>query len=170
MKSRSFSIIAALLTSLLAGPAQAITDGEDFQDWRAKCVTSEDKTKTPTTACHVFQDLLHKESGKRVLHIAIGKLPKQKTLTMIVTLPLGIALPQGITIRIDGEHAKNLPLQACFTNGCQAAFQPEPSWMNTFAAGNKAEVIFHNVQNQAISIPVSLKGVTAAIKALNKGQ
>ena len=112
---------------------------------------------------------MHKESGKRVLHVAIGKLPQQKTLTMIVTLPLGIALPQGITIRIDGDNAKNIPIQACFANGCQTAFQPEASWMKKFAAGNKAEVIFHSIQNQAISIPVSLKGVTAAINALKDG-
>jgi invasion protein IalB len=169
VKYLHYSLISLLFTSIFCGHALALTDGQNFEDWRAKCVASEDKTKTSATVCHIFQDLLHKESGKRVLHLAIGKLPQQKTLTMIVTLPLGIALPQGITIRIDGDNAKNIPIQACFANGCQTAFQPEASWMKKFAAGNKAEIIFHSIQNQAISIPVSLKGVTAAINALKDG-
>lgn len=160
------AIFAGLLVVLYSGNLAAITDGENFQDWRAKCVSSEDKSKPQIASCHVFQDLLHKESGKRVLHIAIGQLPDQKQLTFIITLPLGIALPQGITIRIDKDNAKKLPIQACFTNGCQSAFQPEAEWMKKFTAGNQAEVIFYNVQNQAISIPVSLKGVTAAVNAL----
>ena len=154
------------MAGLFSSYALAITDGQNFQDWRAKCLTTEDKK----TNCHIFQDLSHKESGKRILHIAIGKLPDQDILTMILTLPLGIALPQGVAIGIDGENGKRLPIQACFASGCQTAFQPESEWIDKFAAGKTAQVIFHNIQNQAISIPVSLKGVTAGIKALRSGK
>jgi invasion protein IalB len=165
-----FSIlIIGLITMTFSGNGLAITDGQNFQDWRSKCVTNRqaEGAAPAITTCHVFQDLLHKESGKRILHIAIGKLPDQEKYTFIVTLPLGIALPQGLTLRIDGQHAIKQAIQACFTTGCQAAFQPDKQWINHFKAGKEAEAIFHNIQNQAISIPVSLKGVTAALQALD---
>jgi len=158
-------ILTALLFSLTPNTAYAIVDGKTFQDWRAKCVKS-NKGKVQQTSCHVFQDLLQKESGKRVLHIAIGRVPGKQSLAVIITLPLGISLPPGLTIRIDEKDDKQIPLQACFTNGCQTAFELEPKWQKKLTAGNNAEVIFHNIHNQAISIPVSLKGITAAIKAL----
>jgi invasion protein IalB len=158
-------ILAIFLLSLVPTSGYAIVDGQTFQDWRAKC-TSTDNDKNPQTTCHVFQDLLQKESGKRVLHIAIGYLPGKKPLAMIITLPLGISLPPGLSMRIDEKNGKQVPLQACFTNGCQTAFELEPAWQKKLMAGKNAEVIFYNIRNQAISIPVSLKGITAAINAL----
>ena len=146
--------------------AHAVTDGQNFQDWRVKCVSGEKPSANSEQTCHIFQDLLHTDSGKRVLHMAVGYLPGQQPLTIIITLPLGISIPPGISIRIDEKHQQNLAIQACFPNGCQAAFQPDEAWLAAFSAGSKAEVIFNNIHNQAISIPVSLKGVTAGIRAL----
>ncbi|MCW8962971.1 MAG: invasion associated locus B family protein [Gammaproteobacteria bacterium] len=154
------------LLLLLAAPyVHAITDGQSFQDWRAKCVNASDKDKQSTN-CHIFQDLLQKETGKRVLHIAIGHLPGKQPLAVIITLPLGISLPQGTSLRVDEKDSRTVPLQACFANGCQAAFELEAKWEKLLSAGNNAEVIFYNIHNQPISIPVSLKGISAAIKAL----
>lgn len=149
---------------LIPSHAQAIQNGQTFQDWRAVCV--ETTAKQTKVNCHVFQDLLQQQTGKRVLHIAIGSVPDKKQLAVIITLPLGISLPQGITIRIDEKDPKQIALQACFTNGCQAAFELQPAWQKKLMAGKNAEVIFYNIRNRAISIPVSLKGITAAIKAL----
>lgn len=164
---RPIPLFFLLVTALYSGTSYALTDGQNFQDWRAKCVPG-DKQTAPTSerTCHIFQDLLHKDSGKRVLHMAIGYLPGQQPVTIIVTLPLGISIPPGITIRIDDKNSKTLAVQACFANGCQAAFQPDPAWLAALSKGLKAEVIFSNIQNQAISIPVSLKGITAGMKAL----
>lgn len=163
MRAYRSLIPAVLFLSLLSANVHAITDGQLFKDWRARCVSN---NKPAQTNCHIFQDLLHKESGKRVLHIAIGSLAKKSPLAMIITLPLGISLPQGLTIRIDEKNPKHVPLQACFKDGCQAAFEMDPKWLKLLAAGKNAEVIFYNINKQAISIPVSLKGITAAIKAL----
>jgi len=145
--------------------AQAITDGQSFKDWRAKCVAIDGKAKT-ATSCHIFQDLLQKESGKRVLHIAIGHLPNKQPLAVIITLPLGISLPPGLSLRVDEKDTRQAPLQACFANGCQAAFELEPKWEKLLSAGKSAEVIFYNIHNKPISIPVSLRGISAAIRAL----
>lgn len=153
----------ALLLLVSAGPVHAVKDGDVFKDWRAKCVTANDQTQP---SCHIFQDLLQKESGKRVLHIAIGELSSQPTMAVIVTLPLGISLPPGIRIRVDQQDARQIPLQACFANGCQAAFELDKQWHKQLTAGNTAEVVFYNLHNQPISIPVSLKGISAALKAL----
>lgn len=164
-------MIARLVLVLLTAAAWsssclAIEDGQIFKDWRAKCVSSDTAASSNERSCHIFQDLLQKESGKRVLHVAIGYLPKQQPLTIIITLPLGISLPPGIRLRIDEKQQKDLVIQACFANGCQAAFQPDQAWLKGLMAGSKAEVIFNNIHNQAIGVPVSLQGITAGIKAL----
>jgi len=162
-----FTILFCLL---LAAPiTHAITDGQTFQDWRATCIDSGSQQKQVTN-CHIFQDLLQKESGKRVLHIAIGHLPDKKPLAVIITLPLGISLPPGLSMRINEKDSRQVPLQACFANGCQAAFELEPKWEKLLSTGNSAEVIFYNIHNQPISIPVSLKGISTGIKALRSNK
>jgi len=153
-------IVLLLLTSPLA---HAIKDGEVFQDWRAKCVTTENSAKP---SCHIFQDLIQKESGKRVLHMAIGQLPDKQSVAVIITLPLGISLPPGLNVRVDKHDARQIPLQSCFANGCQAAFELDAQWKAQLTKGNAAEVIFYNLKGQPIGIPVSLKGISAALRAL----
>ena len=158
----------ALITTLFLlsqAPAYAITDGKVYGDWRAKCVESANPAQQQSS-CHVFQDLLQKDTGKRVLHLAIGRLPGKKPLAIIITLPLGVSLPPGLSIVIDNQFKRQEAMQACFTNGCQAAFELEPVWLQRLARGKQAEVIFYNIHNQPISIPVSLKGIDAALKDL----
>jgi len=157
------AVLAAALLFLSSFNAHGITDGQTFDDWRAQCIASSDKQGAN---CHIFQDLLQKESGKRVLHIAIGHLPGKQPLAIIITLPLGISLPPGLSIRIDEKDPRQLAIQACFSNGCQAAFELDPQWQKKLTTGKRAEVIFYNIHNQAISIPVSLKGISAAMKTL----
>ena len=161
---RASALITALLL-LSQSPAYAITDGQVYGDWRAKCVEAGNSGQQ-RSSCHIFQDLLQKDTGKRVLHLAIGRLPDKQPLAIIITLPLGISLPPGLKILIDGQYQRQEALHACFANGCQAAFELEPVWLNRLTRGKQAEVIFHNIHNKPISIPVSLKGIGAALKEL----
>lgn len=160
-------MLSALFLLLIPLSAHAVTDGQIFQDWRAVCVPAGQEQQQSN--CHIFQDLLQKESGKRVLHIAIGHLPGKQALAIVITMPLGISLPPGLTIRIDEKDPKQIPLQACFTDGCQAAFELQSDWQNKLMDGKSAEVIFYNLRNEAISVPVSLNGITAAINAIQAG-
>ena len=161
----SLLLISIFSLSMASSAASAMVDGETYGDWRAECLKpTTGKKQQPS--CHVFQNLLGKESGKRVLHMAIGPIPGKKTLALIITTPLGILLPAGLTLRIDGKDPKRIPMQACFQKGCQAIFPLQSAWQKKLMGGNKAEVIFYNIQNKPISIQISLKGITAAVTAL----
>ena len=158
------SSILLLCIGLFNAPTlMAVEDGKEIGDWRVQCATAKDEQKN----CHIFQDLLEKESKKRVLHIAVGTLPGQQSATAaIITLPLGISLLPGTYFKIDDNEALTLPIQACFSDGCQTILKLEETTLKALKNGDKAEVIFHNISNQAISIPVSLKGFSEAIAAI----
>ncbi len=151
-----------LILLLFCSSSYAVENGKEFGDWKVQCTDEE------TQQCHIFQDLLEKESKQRVLHISVGKLQGNEDIATILTLPLGISLPPGIGIRIGDQDPKAIPLQACFTNGCQAAIKLDQESIAAMREQNEAEVYFYNLENKAIAIPVSLRGFSDALNAITK--
>lgn len=143
--------------------AQAANNGEQFKDWKIQCEAPQGSEQE---ICHAFQNLTMKEGGQRVLHIAVGYLPNKDHPVAIFTLPLGIALPPGVMLQVD-EGAKNtFPVEVCTPDGCRAGLEIKPELMASLKAGSKAKVTFANLQRQGLTVPVSLKGFTAAVGSL----
>ncbi|TNG02131.1 MAG: invasion associated locus B family protein [Gammaproteobacteria bacterium] len=162
---KSYSTLAlSLLLLLLTFSTQAAIDGQEYKDWKISCNKPQNQ-KDAKESCHVFQNLVAKDGDRRVLHIAIGFVPKRKEPAAILTLPLGISLPPGIAIKVDENKARQITVEACFPSGCQAGFPVDDELLQQFKAGKTLHVIFSDLNRQLISVPVSLSGFSAGIKA-----
>lgn len=157
-----FSLLAVYTTSMAA------KDGQIYKDWKIQC--AKDKAGNSSDYCHIFQNLVSKEGDKRILHIAVGYAPGHKDPAVIITMPLGLSLPPGVTIQVDENQSKRFPFQACFQTGCQVGFPLDNVILNQYKSGNKAIITFFDLKRQSIKIPVSLSGFSAAIKALKVTQ
>ena len=142
-------------------------DGEKFRDWTVKCEQFKDRNDRKFTQCHIFQDLKHKDRGIRLLHMAVAYPPNSpKQPVGILTMPLGVYLPAGVTMQVDKRDPVKLVFERCEPVGCKAGFPIEDSMLNAFRKGAQARITFHDMRRQSVTIPVSLRGFTAAFNSL----
>ena len=158
-----------LLSQLLATafiPAHALAeakDGETFGDWAVKCGAPKQRLEPH---CFIFQNVVVKHSGERLLHVAAGHLTIEEKPAAIVTLPLGISIPPGIGFAVDGGETVRLGLEGCEQTGCFGAVSLTEELLATLRAGSEVRVHFHDGNRQKITVPLSLRGFSEGFDSL----
>lgn len=141
-------------------PAEPV---QRFDDWILRCIKPAEQ---PTAKiCHLGQTISYRDSGQPVLQFAVQLIAEEKA-GVLITLPLGIRLPRGITITIDGKDPFKLQAERCLPHGCQFELLLDEALEARFKAGMKGEVSVYDLRNREIVLPFSLKGFTAGFKAL----
>lgn len=143
-------------------------DGQRFQDWTLHCVTV---AQGKPEACEMLQDVAN-EKG-RVLLMMVGRVPNMDTPGMLILLPLGIALPPGVSLKIDDGDRRPIELKLCAKEGCHAEQAPlKPDLLSALKAGSKGTVSFYvftrQGKQQQVNIPVSFLGFSAALAEVMK--
>ena len=101
------------------------------------------------------------------MKVAVGYVPDKDQPVAVITLPLGIFLPTGIELQIDGKgKVGRLPINTCTPTGCQAGVQLDEDFVTRMKKGDQMTVTFGNPQGQGIAAPVSLSGFTAGLESL----
>ncbi len=155
-------LVAALS---MAGPVQAKPEhGQTFKDWTARC---EQAPGTSMQRCFIFQNLVLKESGQRLVHMAIGYLAANGQPAAVITMPLGISLPPGTSISVDGGAPQEIVIERCDTNGCVGAVTLTDRLIADLKRGREARISFHDGTRRRIAVPVSLLGFTAGFESLD---
>ncbi len=137
-------------------------DGTAYDNWTVRC-----EEQGEQESCFIFQNLVLQEGGSRVLHVAIGYLSAaKKSPVILVSMPLGISLPPGASIRIDDQEPIKFQIERCESSGCRGGFKLKESMLVAFRAGKEAIVTFHDGHRKAIDVPLSLTGFSAGLESL----
>jgi invasion protein IalB len=137
----------------------------NYGNWTAKCEQAhEDKEG----GCFIFQNLVLREGGQRVLQVAIGYVPNTTEPIALLSLPLGISLPPGISIELPDGKPIRFPVERCEPNGCRAGLKIKPDFLDALLHAEKLTVRFHDAQRQPIEVPLSLSGFANGLEALRK--
>lgn len=156
--------LCALWLAVPALPAGAQSvDGDTFAEWTVKC---EPLPQDSSESCFVFQNRVLRGTSQRILHTAVGYLPGDSEPVMLFTTPLGVALPQGITLRLDGEPVAQAAFQVCETQGCRAGLRLNAAILERLNAAETASVLFLDNQRRELELPLTLDGLDDALKAL----
>lgn len=161
--STSWRSVAALLILLLTESAAGQTADEVFGSWTLRCET---RAADNGRECIMFQNLVLKTGGQPVLQFAIGLAPADAMPTVILSLPLGIALPPGVSIRIDEGKAAQFPVERCEPDGCRAGMKLRKATVAQLAEGRQLTITFFDGERQPIVVPLSLDGFSAGYAAL----
>ncbi len=158
----------ALITgaAALAPPAAfSLEDGQEFKDWSARCETPKGAEQE---RCYIFQRLVTKKDDGYlpVLHVLVGYITADGKPGLFATVPLGVSLPQGLQIRVDGGEPIRFGYSHCNNQGCLGALALSDDLIAKMKAGKEAMITFHAGTEQPVSIRVSLKGFTAGFNAL----
>ena len=153
-----------LVALTVGGPAQARPKhGQTFEDWTTRC---EQAPGTAMERCFIFQNLVLEESGQRLVHMAVGYLAANGQAAAVVTMPLGISLPLGASISVDGGTPHEIVIERCDSNGCIGAVALSEQLVANLKRGREARVSFHDGTRRRIAVPVSLLGFTAGFNSL----
>ena len=145
-----------------AQPGVELTERQ-FQDWMVRCGRPEGQEQE---VCEMQQQQVDSDD-RTVMAVAVGRVPGTSDVGLLILLPLGILLPAGVTMQIDGGAEIPLQVERCERQGCRIEHLVETELLNRLKAGTKATVYFEAVdpqgKRQRLGVPISLLGFTAAL-------
>lgn len=179
------SVFAVISLSAMVGgfslPAQAQQTGaaqtlaaqndDAGESWVMRCNEPQDGKSgaakpDQNKSCEIFQRLVVSDSGQRIAEFAIGFPSDQDMARGVAVLPLGIMLDQPLTMQIDDGKPFTFKVRYCVQDGCYAFLNLTPEIIDMLKRGGKVVFSFTTLAGQPISIDMSLKGITKALKGL----
>lgn len=112
--------------------------------------------------CRMSQMVIVPESRQVLLRIEV-LVPADATGTrMVLQLPHGIYLPEGIALEIDEAAWQETAVQTCDGNGCYAGFELDEESLRRLQDGAQLTVNFQSLSREVVSVPVDLDGFSEA--------
>jgi invasion protein IalB len=138
-----------------------------YEDWTVRCTTS--AGSPPQKLCEMEQVSLlqNKQPFSRV---AISHPEKGKPTALAVQVPVNVWIATGVRIEIGGKDAgMSAPFTRCGPAGCFAEIGLTDNAQKRFRSGAEpAQILYKNVAQQDVTIPLSFKGFGQAFDALAK--
>ena len=156
---------AAKPAAAAAAPAAAPAgDAKDQSAWVKLCEKAPNITdpKKELNVCLTHHERLDGNTGMVLVSAAIREVEGQDKKALMVMVPLGMALPPGVQVKVDEGEPVKLQFTLCHAAGCTAegeATQPVIDQMNK---GKQVVVAAINLAGKAIGFPVPLNGFDKA--------
>lgn len=159
LRCLSFSALLALSAAGLAHAGEP----EQYGQWKARCEPTQGKVQG---GCFIYQNLVLREGGQRVLQFAVGFVDGTDEPIALISLPLGISLPPGVALRVDSGEPVQVMVERCEPAGCRAGIRLRETLRSQLAAGRTLTVTFHDAERKPIEVPLKLDGFAAGLNAL----
>lgn len=145
-----------------AGLAQGIVKSQ-HGDWQMSC-------DTPPGAsfeqCAIIQNVTAENQPNVGLSVIVLKTADQQARLLRVLAPLGVLLPNGLGLNIDGTDMGRVAFVRCLPNGCVAEVIMDDALIGTLSTGGTAIFVVFKTPEEGIGIPVSLSGFGEGFAAL----
>ncbi|MCP4314675.1 MAG: invasion associated locus B family protein [Hyphomicrobiales bacterium] len=116
--------------------------------------------------CALMQNVIAEDRPEIGLSVVVLKTADKKSRVLRVLAPLGVLLPNGLGLNVDGKDIGRAYFVRCFTDGCYAEVILEETLLNTLKTGGTATFIVFQTPEEGIGIPVDLQGFTDGFAAL----
>ncbi len=111
------------------------------------------------------QRLLMQGTNELVGAVTIQTLSSGKP-AIIASLPLGLYIPGGVSLDVDGAASQKLDLQTCDRTGCFATAQLADATLAAMQKGKKLDLVFQSVSKRNVTLPLQLTGFAAAYQKI----
>lgn len=144
-------------------------------DWVLQCEDEptdgqNEAAEKPGRACGMVQTARSEERQNVALTLVLMRSEQEgKQVTMMrVMAPIGVYLPTGVALEIDGAAVGRVPFTRCLPQVCIAFAEASPPTLEKLRKGGKANFIIYEAPGLGINLQLSLKGFTAGHDALSK--
>ena len=150
----SLVAFALLVTASPAVLAQGVVKAQ-FGDWQMSC-------DTPPGAsfeqCALIQNVTAEDQANVGLSVFVLKTADKQARLLRVLAPLGVLLPNGLGLNIDGKDIGRVAFVRCLPNGCVAEVVLDDELIGKLSAGQSALFVVFRTPEEGVGIPVSLNG------------
>jgi invasion protein IalB len=154
-------LVAALLGAVAAGPAEAASkNGQRFGSWVIRCP---DKAKDD---CLLVQTLAM-SGGNRLMELSIGRVGTKGEHGALTMLPLGLHIPSGVIMVVDGKKQIPMTLLKCIQEGCQAVVPLDKTNIDLVRKAKSIDIgMVDEFSRKALTIGLDMEGLPAGLDAL----
>lgn len=149
-----------------AGPTPQRTTAT-FDDWTLRCET---QGNPPVKNCELVQAVTAPGQAQPLTQIAIGRAQPKDPLKIVFQLPVNVWIAAGVNLVFDAK-APPIPaaLRWCTPAGCFADLDLSADQVKRLRAVTvQGRFTFKDAGQRDVNIPVSFKGLSAALDALAK--
>ena len=108
--------------------------------------------------CMTHHESLSARTGTPLVSAAVRNVSGHKTERFLVTVPLGMAIPAGVHIKIDENKPIKIKYSFCHVAGCVAETAMTPDFLKQMKAGKKIVIATIGISGKPIGFPVPLNG------------
>ncbi|MDB5506072.1 MAG: invasion associated locus family protein [Devosia sp.] len=153
-----FSGLAAATAALALCAAPVAAQGvvkAQYGDWQMSC-------DTPLGAsfeqCAIIQNVAAENQPNVGLSVIVLRTADREVQLLRVLAPLGVLLPNGLGLNVDGKDMGRVQFVRCLPNGCIAEVVLDPELIQMLSTGTNAIFVVFKTPEEGIGIPVSLNG------------
>lgn len=141
-------------------------------DWKIQCETAKANAEGQQDGktCAMVQTARSEKNAKLGLTTVFvrGKQNGKEVTMMRILAPIGVYLPTGVALEIDGGAVGRIPFMRCLPQTCVAFGEAGTQTLDKFRKGSAANFIIYEAPGIGMPIKVSLNGFAAAYTALGK--
>ena len=131
--------------------------------WSLICDTPAGST---SEQCALIQNVVAEDRPEVGLSVVVLRTADNQAEILRVLAPLGVLLPNGLGLNVDGEDIGRAYFVRCFQDGCYAEVILEEPLKTTLRNGGSATFIVFQTPEEGIGIPVELEGFGEGFDAL----
>jgi invasion protein IalB len=139
--------------------------------WQIQCSTAPAASgeQAGKKACGMVQLSRSEKNEKVVLSLIVQKSKQgdKEQTTMRVLVPIGVYLPTGVALEIDGAAVGRAPFVRCRPQICEAFAEVSPESLAKMKKGTSANFILYEAPGLGIPMKISLEGFSAALDNLS---
>lgn len=159
-------LLVSLAVTFAMGAQAFAQSGQVRETHGAWSVICDTPPGASSEQCVLMQNVIADDRPELGLSVVVLKTADQKARILRVLAPLGVLLPNGLGLNIDGADIGRAYFVRCFNDGCYAEVILEDNLLTQFQGGTNATFIVFQTPEEGIGIPVDLSGFTAGFTAL----
>lgn len=122
-------------------------------NWRVEC-----SVNGQALDCRAVQQVVTRENQQLVAGLTVRVPAETKKPVMMVQIPLGVLVSEGVDFAIDESKPERLSIQTCNQQGCFVGTVLPESVVAAMRAGKQLRILFQNANKQSITVTMPLAG------------
>ncbi len=138
--------------------------------WTVQCGVVPEGQPETGKQCGMSQITKSAKNDKIGLSMVLAKSKQgDKVVTMMrIMAPIGVYLPTGIALEIDGAAVGRVPFTRCRPTICEALAEASGPTLTKLKSGTAANFIIYEAPGLGIPMKISLEGFSKALAELDK--